>query len=101
MYCTHVYTFACQANLHKDAVLQSRNKPARTHTLMLTRSRLERYCFTAASRGQTSHTGNEKQKSQIWMEFWGNEGQSSLAAAGPQTIPPGTQLRSLGDWHKA
>lgn len=34
------------------------------------------YCFTVASRGQTSNTSNEKQKSQIWMEFGGMKGRA-------------------------
>lgn len=46
-------------------------------------------------RGQVSHTGNEKQKSQIWMEFGMKD------RAEPQSIPPGAQLKSLCDWHKA
>ena len=63
---THAYTF-----------MQGCFKRTKLH--IHTHSRLGRYCFPVASRGQTSHTGNEKQESQIWMEFQRNEGQSSLA----------------------
>lgn len=54
------------------------------------------HTLTHMLRGQVSHTGNEKQKSQIWMEFGGMKDREE-----PQSIPLGAQLKSLCDWHKA
>lgn len=62
--------------LCKNAILQMHSCNKTAHTHWLTHYRLGRHFFTIASRGQTSHTGNEKQKSEIWMEIGGMKGRA-------------------------
>lgn len=74
------------------------NKTAHTyriHTLWI------RVVFLYCSIQRASlRTGNEKQKSQIWMGFGEMKGRARWQRQKHETIPLGAQLKSLGDWHR-
>lgn len=106
-YRDHSFTYICKHIVHtrlcKDAVLQTNacNKTAHIHTFRIhTRWIRVVLLYRSIQRANLVHRQWKAEVSDL-DGVWGNEGQSSLAAAEPQTIPLGTQLKSLGDRHVA